>query len=267
MAAEAVLLTCEIVSDVICPWCFLGHARLSLALVALRACWRDDGGARRRPHLRVEKTWVPFLLMPGLDPNRKVLKRASYLKKFRGDAGKVEAMGAKLRRLFAEVEVEGGAVAYTLDGHLGSSLHAHRVAEIAKDVSPECQTRFVLEVMRRYHEEGLAPSDLENLQEIADACGLGITDMREWIDSGAKLDEVAAALATRPTNFPLMSGVPFFHFSVPDANDGTQVKAVVPGAQDTHTFALVLAKLFRRAGYAPLDLSKLASAHMAHSRV
>ena len=126
----------------------------------------------------------------------------------------------------------------------------------------------MLEIMRRYHEKGRAPNDLENLREVAVNCGIGMTtNMREWIDSGAKLDKVAAALATGPSQFPLMTGVPFFHFSVSDANDGTKANAIVHGAQDTHTFALVLAKLLRRAGYEPIDLSKLTPREMTRSRV
>ena len=260
-----VTLSVSICSDIICPWCLLGHSRLAQTLAQIRAWWEENGHGinddcsvgRRRPRLRMEKTWVPHVLMPRLDPEAKVLKPQSYLRKFGGDERKVDEMEQTLRRLF-EKEI-GTQVAYTLDGYLGSSLHAHRVAEHAKDISSECQTAFVLECMRRYHELGRAPSDLGNLQEVADACGLGISNMREWIDSGEKLGEVATALARATVQFPMMSGVPFFHFSLScrDANGTPKiVSAFVPGAQDSQTFIMSLVNLFRRAGYELLDLRR-----------
>ena len=195
---SAASLTCEIVSDIICPWCFLGHARLEQGLAEVRAGWRET------VPLRVGKTFVPHLLMPGLDPDAQVSKRQSYAKKFGGDARRVEAMEARMRGLF-EAQT-GGRVKYTLDGRLGSSLHAHRVAELARDISQEHQTRFVLEMMKRYHEEGGAV-DLGNLQDAADACGLGISSVGNgW--AAAQSSTRSRGRWQKVVEFPLMSVFP-----------------------------------------------------------
>ena len=43
----------EIVSDAVCPWCWIGKRRLDRALAAL-------------PHLNVERVWRPFMLNPDM---------------------------------------------------------------------------------------------------------------------------------------------------------------------------------------------------------
>ena len=250
-----ITLKCEIVSDIICPWCFLGHARLERALEICREQWNGSEDSARQQHLVVRKVWVPYLLLKRMHPDKVVLKRESYRKKYNGDTRKVEAMGRRMTRLFREEEA---GVCYSLDGYMGSSLHAHRVAELAKSISSELQTKFVLECMQRYHELGRAPSDINNLQDVANICGLGISNVREWLDNGNKLDEVASALAETSHGFPMLSGVPHFRFSIPNADDKSTAVAVVAGAQDTPTFTLVLSNLFKKAGYPPLDYSKLA---------
>ncbi|MDD3444700.1 MAG: DsbA family protein, partial [Zavarzinia sp.] len=54
----------EIVSDAVCPWCWIGKRRLDRALAAL-------------PHLNVERVWRPFMLNPDMPPEG--MPRDTYL--------------------------------------------------------------------------------------------------------------------------------------------------------------------------------------------
>ena len=52
-------LLIEIVSDVVCPWCFIGLRRLDLAIDAVR---------RKHPDFACVKQWRPFFLNPDTPP-------------------------------------------------------------------------------------------------------------------------------------------------------------------------------------------------------
>jgi predicted DsbA family dithiol-disulfide isomerase len=51
-------LTIDVVSDVICPWCYIGQAQLDDAVAA----WRERNAARPAPLVR----WHPFQLNPSM---------------------------------------------------------------------------------------------------------------------------------------------------------------------------------------------------------
>ena len=53
------MLTIEIVSDLVCPWCFIGLRRLSTAIEQVR---------REIPGFSCRKVWRPFFLNPDTPP-------------------------------------------------------------------------------------------------------------------------------------------------------------------------------------------------------
>lgn len=53
------MLTIEIVSDVVCPWCFIGKRRLETALAMVR---------RDIPDFACQTIWRPFFLNPDTPP-------------------------------------------------------------------------------------------------------------------------------------------------------------------------------------------------------
>ncbi len=55
-------ITIEVLSDIICPWCYIGKRRLETALAA---------PAAERPDARVRPTWLPFELNPTTPPEGK----------------------------------------------------------------------------------------------------------------------------------------------------------------------------------------------------
>ena len=137
-------LKVDVVSDVICPWCYLAHARFEKALGVLRS----EPGLEA---LALERKWVPYLLMPKLDPRHgSIPKRRSYRRRFGGSDEKVDRMVQKMSGLFT---AEG--LVYELDGQIGSTLHAHRLAEWAADQGK--QDELMVAMFRRYHTHGVSP--------------------------------------------------------------------------------------------------------------
>ena len=230
-----------IVSDVICPWCYLGIARLDKALVQLSQHWQT---------LTVRKRWIPYLLNPSVPIEKSIPRRKMYIKKFGGNINKVESMERTIAAQFQEE----GLPAYNLNGHVGSTLTAHRLSELA--VESDSQSALMESLFRRYHIEGRSPSDLNNLVEAAQEVRLVVNNsltkesIMNFLQSDRKIDQVAAHLQSNTEVFPMLSGVPHFRFAIPSKEKPAEfIHAVVPGAQDPATFMLALVKFFKRAGY------------------
>ena len=256
-------LTVRIVSDIICPWCYLGLARLTKALQLLQEAFPL--------HVHIQMQWVPYLLNPSLAPERLISRRIMYRKKFNGDVAKVNAMEKQINALF----IQEGLAPYTLDGHVGSSLNAHRLVELAHGKG--LQTKLMEVLFRKYHTEGHSPSQSQHLVDAGVEVGLGTrTELEMFVQSTDKINEIAHALQTNSHVYPMLSGVPHFRFAVRSKKNDTEgggergnelVHAVVPGAQDSETFVLSLSSLLRRAGYAGEVQQFAAAAGRASVRV
>src|SRR5690348_9241673 len=88
-------LTIDVVSDVVCPWCYIGKRRLEAALRDLDA--RDGAPA---PRVR----WHPFQLNPDLPAEG--VDRRSYLEAKFGGAARADQIYARVRAAAAETGVE-----------------------------------------------------------------------------------------------------------------------------------------------------------------
>jgi predicted DsbA family dithiol-disulfide isomerase len=98
----------EIVSDVICPWCFIGKRRLEKAMA-------------QRPDITFEIGWRPFQLNP--DMPREGADRKSYLEaKFGGPE--------RAKEIYARVTAEGAkeGIAFNFDGIKRTPIHSRRIA-------------------------------------------------------------------------------------------------------------------------------------------
>lgn len=123
----------DIISDPICPWCYIGKARLNQALEA----------AIEHPF---EVEWRPFQLNP--DMPAEGMDRREYL----------EHKFGKERAVQFYLQIEEAAVASGLEVHFDrikrtpNTIDAHRMIRWAR---PEgCQTPFVNSLFRRYFAEG-----------------------------------------------------------------------------------------------------------------
>lgn len=85
---ESPKLTIDIVSDVVCPWCYVGKKRLEAALAELGN--PDD----------VEVKWHPFQLDPAI-PDEGIDRKTYFTKKF-GDEGRIHQMFEHLTQVGEE---------------------------------------------------------------------------------------------------------------------------------------------------------------------
>lgn len=204
----ATQLRVDVISDVVCPWCYLGKRRLEDALMQL---------ASARPDVEPVLRWFPFFLNPdtppGGEPYRPFLER-----KFGGVAA-VDSMHARL----AEVGAQSGVV-FNFDAMKvrPNTLAAHRLIHRAQQL--ELSTGVLVdELFRAHFVDGLNIGDPDTLDAIAAA--IGMHDTHDWlagdeaIDAVRGLDEKVRSLG--------VSGVPFFILNGSIAISGAQPVAVL----------------------------------------
>ncbi|MCH7930535.1 MAG: DsbA family oxidoreductase, partial [Proteobacteria bacterium] len=142
----------EIVSDVICPWCFIGKRRLERALAA-------------RPGLDVETTWRPFQLNPDMPPEG--MERQSYLAAKFGSADRAAQLYAEISKAGA---VEGIDFAFDRIARTPNTIDAHRLIRFAGGDGAQDAVSELL--FRRYFLDGADLGDRERLAEIGAEAGL-----------------------------------------------------------------------------------------------
>ena len=151
MNQESEPLTIDIVSDVVCPWCYLGEKRLDAALAEAP-----------QP---VAVRWRPYQLDPTIPDGG--LDRAEYMAKKFGASGRLKAVHDNLTRLGAEV---GLPFAFDKIKRAPNTLDAHRLIRWAS--SAGVQRKVVDRLFKAYFVEGRDIGDRGVLIDIAGECGL-----------------------------------------------------------------------------------------------
>ena len=201
-------LAIDVVSDVVCPWCFIGKRRLEGAL-ALYAKERPDA-----PPPTV--TWRPFQLNPGL-PAEGMARADSIARKF-GSRG-----GAVYDRVSAVGREVGIDFAFDRITRQPNTLAAHSLSELARATGRQDATKEAF--FRAYFLDGVDLTARDNLLAIATSTGLERATVEEWLDN-AEAREAVAAEDARARELGI-EGVPFFIFNGRLGVSGAQVPEVL----------------------------------------
>jgi len=190
----------DIVSDVICPWCFIGKRRLEKALAL-------------RPELVAEITWRPFQLNPDMPPEG--IERQAYL------AAKFGS-GAHAGRIYANVTEAGATVdipfAFDRIRRTPSTRDAHRLVRYA--AARGCADALVEALFRAYFTAGRDIGDRAVLADIAGEVGLEAGSVAAWLQGDAELDQMLAE--DRSARRLGINAVPCFIFERQYAVSGAQ---------------------------------------------
>jgi len=179
----------DVVSDVICPWCYIGKRRLEKALAELQ------------PEFDVQVSWLPFQLNP--DMPAEGVPRAEYRRAKFGSLEKSQALDA---RVAGEARGEGLEFAFERMQRTPNTFLAHRLIDLAQREG--CGEAVVEAVFRAYFLEARDTGDREVLLGIAAAAGL----QREAVEAALADEAGAARLAGEERSMRELgiSGVPFF---------------------------------------------------------
>ncbi|KAI9020489.1 thioredoxin-like protein [Hyaloraphidium curvatum] len=162
--AEKPTIRIQIISDVICPWCFVAKRQLFAAMEEMKD----------KATFVVE--YQPFFLDPDLRKGSSISKKDAYDSKF----GKSEAVRLveKLSLAFSKVGVE-----YTHEGVTSNTLDAHRLIEWAQETDKEKRDRLVELLFRAYFEQGRDVGDNEVLLQAVEDSGLDRARAAAILDS------------------------------------------------------------------------------------
>jgi predicted DsbA family dithiol-disulfide isomerase len=185
-------LTIEVISDVICPWCFIGKRRLEKALSLLK-----------NP-TSVKVMWKPFQLNPQM-PARGIERRAYRMAKF-GSWEQSLALDAKV----AEAgKGEGIDFAFDRMSRTPNTLDAHRLIWLAQEVG--VQDAVVETLFRAYFLDGLDLNDRSTLLALAVQSGITAPEAERLLAG----DEGRAEVLKEEAQYKSLgvSGVPSFFFN------------------------------------------------------
>ncbi|KAL1616570.1 hypothetical protein SLS54_008305 [Diplodia seriata] len=210
----------SIISDTVCPWCYVGKKRLERAI---------SQHQQTHPHDTFTTTWYPFYLdptapVPGED------KQQRYVRRF--GAQRTAAMQARLAQIGAS---EG--IAFAFGGRTGNTRDSHRLIQLGKQSSAALQTRVVEELFAAYFEHERDITDAGVLREVGVRAGLDGGVVGEWLAEGKGGAEVDGEVEDARRRF--VSGVP--HFTV-------NGRWEVGGAEEAEAFLEVFAEVKRAEG-------------------
>jgi len=202
----------DIISDPICPWCYIGKTLLNQALEA-------------RPLHPFTQVWHPFQLNP--DMPAQGMDRREYLEtKFGGKEGAVKAYAPVVER----AEAAGLSINFEGITRTPNTLNAHRLIHWAG--IEDRQTPVVMQLFKAYFEDGRDIGDLDVLADVADHVGMDAAVVRKLLLSDADLEDIR----TRDAQFREMgvTGVPTFIVGGQHA---------VPGCQPAELWVKVIDEL------------------------
>jgi predicted DsbA family dithiol-disulfide isomerase len=190
----------DIISDPICPWCYIGKTYLDRALL-------------NHPDHPFLIEWHPFQLNPDMPAGG--MDRREYLEhKFGGREGAVRVYGQIAKTAEdAGIEIDFAAIQRT-----PNTIDAHRLIHWAGIEGR--QTAVVSKLFDAYFKQGLDISDKDVLADIADSVEMDAAVIRKLLDSDAD----AADLRARDAHSRQMgvTGVPTFVVAQQHALSGAQ---------------------------------------------
>jgi predicted DsbA family dithiol-disulfide isomerase len=201
-------LVVDVVSDVVCPWCFIGKKRLEKAIAL-------------RPDLAIEVRWHPYFLndwvpREGIGRDEYLTKKFGSPERYKGIAGRVVEAAA------------GEGLTYNPGGisRQPNTLDCHRLILWARNTGDAA--RMKQRLMELYFTEGADLTDREVLVKAAADCGMDANLTRELLASDRDIDRVTAE-ATEAKEMGI-DGVPYFILGGVMAVSGAQDPAYLADA-------------------------------------
>jgi predicted DsbA family dithiol-disulfide isomerase len=208
MSAKTV--TVDVISDVVCPWCYIGQKRLDKAVAGL-------------PDVDVDIRWRPYQLDPTIPPEGKD-RKAYMLAKFGSEE--------RLRQIHDRIVPLGAADG--IDFHFedikiaANTLDAHRVIRWAASAGDGVQSRVVKALFAANFERGEYIGDKAELARIAGENGMDEATVADLLATDADKDAVQAEIENAQRMG--VTGVPFFVLEGKYAVSGAQDAAVLADA-------------------------------------
>jgi predicted DsbA family dithiol-disulfide isomerase len=205
--APKIAVSIDIVSDVVCPWCYLGKARLEAALAGL-------------PDIEAEIHWRPYQLDPSI-PRTGVDRKAYMEAKF--------GAGPRLGEIHDQLNGFGKAAGITFDFNAievaPNTINAHRLIRWAAQAGPGKQNNVVDLLFKAFFEEGQDIGSPPVLIGIAKKAGMDASIVETLLPTDAEEAGVIGEIATSKQMG--ITGVPCFIIDQKYAVSGAQTPDIL----------------------------------------
>jgi predicted DsbA family dithiol-disulfide isomerase len=215
----------DIVSDVNCPWCYLGEQRLKKAMEETSDAYE------------FEVRFKPYELNPNA-PQEGEPKDEYFIRNYGADA--MPRMNASSKQLEKMGKAEGAEFNFDKAKVVHNTFNGHRLIWLAEQYGVQEEVAHAL--FRSNFTEGQNVNDLQVLKEIGVANGIPAERLESFFSSGEGKNEVKSL--ERWAQQSGITGVPAFIF-----ND----KFLVSGAQPAETLRQVFSQV--APGLQPLNTS------------
>jgi predicted DsbA family dithiol-disulfide isomerase len=201
----------DVVSDTVCPWCFIGKRRLARAL-------------ELRPEIAFDVQWRPYQLDPNIP--REGVDRASYMKAKFGDGPRVAAMSESLKTEGLREDI---SFAFEKIDRRPNTIDSHRLIRWA--ASAGIQDTVVERLFAAYFLEGRDIGDPGVLEFLAADVGMDSIQVAELLADDT--DRAAVEREAKLAGEMGITGVPTFIFAS---------KYVISGAREAEVLVQVIDK-------------------------
>ncbi len=214
----------DLISDVVCPWCYIGQKRLELAAAAV-------------PDIAIDLRWRPYQLDPSIPAEG--LERKAYM---------VGKFGSEQRIADAHARIMPLGSAVGIDFHFDdirvapNTLDAHRVIRWAANGPEGTQNALVKRLFQLYFEEGRNLGDHAVLVAAAGDVGMDASVVEALLATDSDRDAVEAEVATASRMG--VTGVPCYLF---------EGRYAVVGAQDPDVLADAIRQISEAKARGELD--------------
>jgi predicted DsbA family dithiol-disulfide isomerase len=206
----------DVVSDFVCPWCFIGKSRLKNAIELV---------GEKHPDARFQINWLPYFLNPDTpsagEPYRPFLEA-----KF-GGARQVDRMQQQVAEAGQKsgVEFEFGRIAVR-----PNTLRAHRLVYRAQSIGHRIEEveALVARLFVAHFQRGENIGDIATLIDIAVECGDRRDDVAEFLES-VEAEQQVRTLVGKVGGLGV-TGVPFFIVQRRLAVSGAQTGEILAAA-------------------------------------
>src|ERR1700733_1303429 len=154
----------DVISDTVCPWCFIGKRRLMRAI-------------EQRPHIAFSVKWRPYRLDPTVPKGG--MDRQAYMRaKFGEDPMKI----VEMHKLIAQEGVKDDiAFDFAATARRPDTLDSHRLIRWAEGHG--VQDEVVERLFIAYFENGEDIGDIRILADVADLCGMDGVDVARMLET------------------------------------------------------------------------------------
>lgn len=207
----------DVVSDVMCPWCYIGKRRLEAALAQL-------------PDIKVAVRWHPFQLDSTLPKEGK--DRQAYLNDKFGGPERAEGIYARISDAGRQ---EGIDFAFDKIKVSPNTLDSHRL--ILWSRADDLQDEVVERLFKAYFQDGEDLTKPETLVKIADDAGMQSDLVDQLLETDSDLEKTKQQIA-RAQELGV-TGVPCFiidgRFVIAGAEKSETIAAAIRHAEETRT--------------------------------